>query len=132
TEFHLPSKAERLKGRDWAFSSSICYEYAWPVCYVELHQRPQRYPDFHVNISNEGWFKRSAELDQAVDFCRLRAIESRVPMVRATNTGITCHIDAAGRVRDVLRVNGDDREVEGLLLMRPAVLANPKPTVFVS
>src|SRR5690606_9250885 len=54
TEFHLPSKAERLKGRDWAFSSSICYEYAWPVCYVELHQRPQRYPDFHVNISNEG------------------------------------------------------------------------------
>lgn len=132
TEFHLPSKAERLKGRDWAFSSSICYEYAWPVCYVELHQRPQRYPDFHVNISNEGWFKRSAELDQAVDFCRLRAIESRVPMVRATNTGITCHIDAAGRVRDVLRVNGDDREVEGLLLMRPAVLSTPKPTIFVS
>lgn len=132
TVFRLPGKAERLKGRDWAFTSTICYEYAWPGCYAELHEKPERYPDFHINISNEGWFKRSAELDQAVDYCRLRCIESRVPMVRATNTGITCSIDAAGRVRETLRVDGSDREVQGLLLMRPAVLANPTPTVFVA
>ena len=132
TTFRLPSKAERLKGRDWAFTSSICYEYAWPGCYAELHEKPERYPDFHINISNEGWFKQSAELDQAVDYCRLRCIESRVPMVRATNTGITCRIDACGRVEDTLRVNGVDREVRGLLLMRPSVLASPAPTVFVS
>jgi len=132
TTFRLPSKAERLKGRDWAFTSSICYEYAWPGCYAELHEKPERYPDFHVNISNEGWFKQSAELDQAVDYCRLRCIESRVPMVRGTNTGITCSIDAAGRVLETLRVDGSDREVRGLLLMRPAVLADPTPTVFVA
>ena len=132
TLFRIPSKAERLEGRDWAFTSSICYEYAWPICYVELHEKPDRYPDFHVNISNEGWFKQSAELDQAVDHCRLRCIESRVPMVRATNTGITCSIDATGRVHEVLTVDGSDREVEGVLLMKPRVLRDGAPTIFVS
>ncbi|MCB9896113.1 MAG: apolipoprotein N-acyltransferase [Planctomycetes bacterium] len=131
TLFRLPSKADRLGGREWAFTSTICYEYAWPGCYEELHEKPDRYPDFHINISNEGWFKQSAELDQAIDYLRLRAIESRVPIVRATNTGITCSIDACGRVHEVLEVDGSDREVSGVLLMRPRVLANPSPTLFV-
>jgi apolipoprotein N-acyltransferase len=132
TTFRLPSKSERLDGRDWFYTATICYEYAWPGCYPELHEKPDRYPDFHVNISNEGWFKQSAELDQAVDYCQFRCIESRVPMVRATNTGVTCSIDAAGRVRQVLTVDGEDREVQGILLMRPAVLEDPRPTIFVS
>lgn len=131
TTFRLPAKASRIKGRDWAFTSSICYEYAWPGCYRELHSTDTQYPDFHVNISNEGWFKQSSELDQAVDFCRLRCIESRVPMLRATNTGVSCHIDATGRVREVLAVNGSDREVQGVLVVAPAVLKNPRPTLFV-
>lgn len=132
TTFALPGKAERLKGRPWAFTSSICYEYAWPGCYRELHGTEARYADFHINISNEGWFKESSELDQAMDFCRLRCIESRVPMVRATNTGVSAHIDATGRMREVLTVDGKDREVRGVLVVRPAVLAEPRPTVFVA
>ena len=132
TQFHTPSMSDRLAGRDWVFTSSICYEYAWPGNYVELHENSAPYPDFHVNLSNEGWFKSSAELDQALDFCRLRCIESRIPMVRATNTGISCTIDACGRVRDLLTVDGSDREVKGLLMTRPPVLNNPKPTLFVS
>lgn len=132
TTFRLPSQTPRLEGRDWAFTSTICYEYAWPGCYAELHEKPARYPDFHVNISNEGWFKQSAELDQAMEFCRLRCIENRMPMVRATNTGISAHIDALGRTREVLTVDGKDREVKGLLLVQPAVLKNPQPTMFVA
>jgi apolipoprotein N-acyltransferase len=132
TTFRLASDRERMQGRDWAFTSSICYEYAWARCYLELNRAASQYPDFHVNISNEGWFRDSAEMDQAVAMCRLRAIESRVPMVRGTNTGITCAIDAAGRVHDVLTVDGRDREVQGLMLSRPRVLRDPAPTLFVS
>lgn len=132
TIFRLPSRTDRLGGRDWAFTSTICYEFAWPRCYVELHGQASPYPDFHVNISNEGWFKSSAELDQAVDFCRLRCIESRMPMIRATNTGITCVIDACGLVRDVLTVDGDDREVAGILLAQPPVLTTTGPTLFLT
>jgi len=129
TVFELASEGRE---QPWRFTSTICYEYAWPGCYRELHGQGGPYPDFHVNISNEGWFKESAELDQAVDFCRLRCIESRKPMIRATNTGISCHIDAAGRVREVLTVDGKDREVQGVLLARPAVLRDPASTLFVS
>ncbi|MCH8967026.1 MAG: apolipoprotein N-acyltransferase, partial [Planctomycetes bacterium] len=132
TLFRMASKTERLGGRDWAFTSSICYEYAWPGCYSELHRDAEPYPDFQINLSNEGWFKQSAELDQALDFCRFRCIESRVPMVRATNTGISCTIDACGRVREVLTVDGRDREVQGVFLTRPPVLEHPRPTLFVS
>jgi apolipoprotein N-acyltransferase len=63
---------------------------------------------------------------------RLRAIESRVPIVRATNTGVTCTIDATGRVREILIVDGKDRDVAGMLLMKPPVLEDPKPTIFVA
>ena len=55
------------QGRTWHFTSSICYEYVWPQCFVDLHRREDgKYPDFHINISNEGWFKQSAELDMAL------------------------------------------------------------------
>lgn len=67
-----------------------------------------------------------------MNYCRLRCIESRVPMVRCTNTGISCTIDAAGRVREVLTVNGSDREVEGVFMSRPPVLENPGPTIFIA
>ncbi len=123
----------RVNGRDWHFTSSICYEYVWPQCYVDLHkQHDCKYPDFHLNISNEGWFKQSAELDMAVDYCKLRCIESRIPMVRATNTGISCTIDATGRVREVFTVNGKDREVAGVFMSRPPVLKDPARTFFIA
>jgi apolipoprotein N-acyltransferase len=128
TLFALP-----INGREWHFTTSICYEYVWPQCYVDLHNQPDGgYPDFHLNISNEGWFKQSAELDMAIDYCKLRCIESRMPMVRATNTGISCTIDATGRVREMLTVNGKYREVGGVFLSRPPVLSEPSPTFFIA
>ncbi len=132
TLFRLPNGAAESTDGEWSFTSSICYEYAWPGSFVELHESASPYPDFHVNLSNEGWFKKSAELDQAVNYCRFRCIESRVPMIRATNTGVTCSIDATGRVRDVLTVDGVDRLVQGVMLARPRVLATTGPTIFVA
>jgi apolipoprotein N-acyltransferase len=87
-----------------------------------------------VNISNEGWFRASSELDQAVVMSRFRAIETRVPMLRCTNTGITCNIDALGRVRETLTVDGYDRLKQGVLVARPCVLDRARrvdQTVFV-
>lgn len=118
-----------LPGSKWRFTASICYEFAFARTHADLSRDPA--PHFHVNLSNEGWFKRSSELDQAVLHTRLRAIETRVPQLRCTNTGVTCSIDACGRLRDLLTVQGQDREVQGVLVTRPAVLAQPQSTVFV-
>lgn len=40
-----------------------------------------------VNLTNEGWFPGSSEFAQLWQHARLRAIETRTPVVRAANTG---------------------------------------------
>ncbi len=52
-----------------------------------------------VNVTNDAWFLESAGSHQHFANARLRAIETRRPMVRAANTGVTAFIDTHGRVR---------------------------------
>ena len=50
------------------------------------------------NISNDGWFGKSAARQQHLDIVRMRAAENRRWILRSTNDGITATIDPAGRV----------------------------------
>ena len=54
--------------------------------------------DVLANLTNDGWFHGSAELDQHLVSSKFRAIETRTPLVRAANTGISAIIDGNGRV----------------------------------
>ena len=56
--------------------------------------------DCLVNLTNDGWFHGSSEHDQHLITARFRCIETRVPMVRAVNTGISAIIDGNGQIRD--------------------------------
>jgi len=58
-----------------------------------------------INISNDGWFGRSAARYQHLLIARMRAIENGRWLLRATNTGITAVIDPAGRVRGALPID---------------------------
>ena len=49
-------------------------------------------------ITNDGWWKNSDGYNQHLSFASLRAIETRRPVVRAGNTGISCLIDARGKI----------------------------------
>ncbi len=51
-----------------------------------------------VNLTNDGWFGHTAELDQHTNDSIFRCIENRRPMVRCTNNGITASVDSFGRV----------------------------------
>ena len=53
-----------------------------------------------VNISNDAWYGRSAAAYQHLEMARLRAIENRRYLLRATNNGVTALIDPYGRVED--------------------------------
>jgi len=55
--------------------------------------------DFLVNLTNDGWFHGSSELDQHLATAAFRCVECRTPMVRAVNTGISAIIDGDGVVR---------------------------------
>lgn len=61
-----------------------------------------------VNLSNLAWFGGTIALDQHLNIARVRAMELGRPIVRATNTGATAHIDHLGAVLAVMphRVQG--------------------------
>ena len=60
--------------------------------------------DFLVVITNDAWFLRSTAPYQHAIQSTFRAIETGVPVVRATNTGWTCAFDAAGRLLDSIPI----------------------------
>jgi len=78
----------------------ICFEDIFPHLGRE-DVKPET--DFLVNITNDGWFGESAEQWQQATAALFRTIENRVPLVRCCNNGVSCWIDAQGRIRDVLR-----------------------------
>ena len=51
-----------------------------------------------VNISNDAWYGDTGAAFQHLEMARLRAIENRRYLLRATNDGITAVIDPYGRV----------------------------------
>ena len=52
-----------------------------------------------VNITNDAWFGRSSAPYQHLSMMVFRAVENRVPLVRAANTGISSMIDSKGHIR---------------------------------
>jgi len=56
-------------------------------------------PDLLVNLTNDGWFWGSSELDMHLVCGVFRAVECRKPFVIAANTGFSAWIDANGAIR---------------------------------
>jgi apolipoprotein N-acyltransferase len=49
-------------------------------------------------ITNDGWWKNTQGYKQHLAYASLRAIETRRPVVRSANTGISCIIDIRGKI----------------------------------
>lgn len=56
--------------------------------------------DVLVNLTNDAWFRGSSELDQHLITAAFRCVETRKPLVRAVNGGISAFIDGNGQVRE--------------------------------
>jgi len=84
---------------DHRLSAFICYESVFP----DLVRRfPANGAEVLFNLSNDGWFGKSAAREQHLKIVRMRAAENRRWIVRATNDGLTATIDPAGRVFQLL------------------------------
>jgi apolipoprotein N-acyltransferase len=68
-----------------------------------------------VDVTNDGWFKTSAGSHQHLANAIFRCVETRRPMVRAANTGVTCFINQFGRVTQMLRDETGSTFTEGVL-----------------
>jgi apolipoprotein N-acyltransferase len=81
-------------------SPLICYEDMFPQV---TRKAVRDDTDFLVNLTNDGWFGQSAEQWQHMAGAVFRAVENGVPLVRCCNNGVTCWIDATGRVREIFQ-----------------------------
>jgi apolipoprotein N-acyltransferase len=98
--FRIPAAEAGVEGA--SFGVLICFESA----FADLARRYRRDgAGFLVNITNDGWFgrepwyARTTALWQHPAHMTLRAIETRMGVARAANTGISMIIDPLGRVQ---------------------------------
>ena len=52
-----------------------------------------------INVTNDAWFGETSAPYQHLAMEAMRAVENRVPLVRAANTGISAIVDIDGRIR---------------------------------
>jgi apolipoprotein N-acyltransferase len=74
----------------------ICYEDIIPA-FVNSIVRSGK-PDLLVNITNDAWFGDTTEPWIHLALAKLRAVEHRRFLVRATNSGVSAIVDPVGRV----------------------------------
>jgi apolipoprotein N-acyltransferase len=73
----------------------ICYEVIFPELAREYVRQGS---DLLVNITNDAWFGKSSAPWQHLAMAQFRAIENRVWLARAANTGVSAFISPSGRI----------------------------------
>jgi apolipoprotein N-acyltransferase len=79
--------------------------------------------DFLINLTNDGWFSDSAEQWQHMANAVFRTVENGVPLLRSANNGITCSINAYGRVESILRDANNNEYQPGVLTVEVPLLS---------
>ena len=78
---------------------AICYEIVYPDIVRQLAiNADQSKPQLIVTVSNDAWFGDSFGPYQHMQMARMRALELGLPLIRATNDGITAVVDIEGNV----------------------------------
>jgi apolipoprotein N-acyltransferase len=108
------------------FSTMICYEDIFPDLARDFAAAGA---GMLITLGNTERFKHSCASHQQLRRARLTALAVGLPMVRCTNSGISCVIDCHGRVLDTLEgENGAAVMVEGSQVF--AVPRQGVPTVY--
>lgn len=116
----------RRPGGTWRIVSPICYEGTiGPLCRQMVYADGAKRADIMVNLSNDGWFVcpwtgskyGSTEQSQHLSHYVFRAVENRVPVVRAVNTGISASIDSNGRIVAEIENGGRNTMVSGTMML---------------
>jgi apolipoprotein N-acyltransferase len=84
-----------LRTRIGDVATLICFEAIFPEV---VRRQTAAGAGLLVNLSNDGWFGPSGGADQHLSMVALRAVESRLWVVRATTTGISAVVDPYGRI----------------------------------
>jgi apolipoprotein N-acyltransferase len=86
---------QNQSGHAFQLAPSICYEGLFPAFSATGANLGA---DALINVTNDSWFGPDGEPYLHFALTRFRTIETRLPMIRSTNTGISALIDPLGRI----------------------------------
>jgi apolipoprotein N-acyltransferase len=81
--------------RETRICTVICYEIIFPDLVRRFVARGAR---MVTTVTNDAWFGKTSAPEQHFAMAVFRAVENRVPVARAANTGISGFIDSSGRI----------------------------------
>ncbi len=87
--------------KETKFCTVICYEIIFPNL---VRRFVEQGASLITTITNDAWFGKTAAPYQHFSMAVFRAVENRVPVARAANTGISGFIDAQGRILGTTRI----------------------------
>ena len=119
--------AFQLKKPPAKFPVSICFEDCFPD---EIRRRVDPDTDFILNLTNDGWFGDSATQWQHAATALFRAVENGIPLVRCTNNGLTCWVDARGRLHDIHFPGSQNIYAAGWKIADVPLRSNHHPTFY--
>lgn len=95
-DFVPGTEIKPLKAAGTTLGVLVCYE----AIFADLGRRHVNSGSrILVNITNDAWFGRSSAPYQHLAMAAFRAVETRTPLIRAANTGITSLVDRNGHIR---------------------------------
>jgi apolipoprotein N-acyltransferase len=94
-DFTAGEKGQILTWNDNPIGILICFEIIFPDLARKLKKNDAR---LLITITNDAWFGRSSAPYQHLSMATFRAVENRVAIARAANTGISAFIDPVGRI----------------------------------
>jgi apolipoprotein N-acyltransferase len=105
----------------------ICFEDVFPHLVREYVEDDT---DFLLNLTNNGWFGESAAQWQHAASAVFRAVENGLPLVRCANNGLTCWVDAHGRMREVYFPGTKDAYGPGFKMVEVPLLDQKRSPTF--
>jgi apolipoprotein N-acyltransferase len=97
-----PFQIERLGQDPIGAAITICYEDIFGNELASRIRNSEAPVNLFVNITNLAWFGQSQAPSQQLRLSQMRSIETGLPSIRSTNTGITAVIGPDGRVLQAL------------------------------
>ncbi len=97
-----PFQIERFGQDSIGAAVTICYEDIFGNELASRIRNSEAPVNLFVNITNLAWFGQSQAPSQQLRLSQMRSIETGLPSIRSTNTGITAVIGPDGRVLQAL------------------------------
>lgn len=89
---------ENLTVNDYRLLPAICFEIAFPR---QISANLREHTQLLLTVSNDAWFGESHGPAQHLEIAQVRAAEFGLPLLRATNNGITAFVDHKGQLQSV-------------------------------